>query len=151
MGREAGFIPDRVTLCTDTTNVEGAGAVQDTWTLLRKGMRKLLKAAGFHLPGKRQGLAPQTRLLVERCVGQDRKADIGRADPQQRTTQLQVLFEDAEAVLGLAAEQMDDEEVRYRGWLLTEILGDDLIVDEQDPAQIGIGTASGWGHEDHRA
>ena len=143
VGREAGFIPDRVTLLTDTTNVQGAGAVQDTYTLLRKGMRKLLKAAGFHLPGKRQGLAPQTRLLIERYVGQDRKADIEWADPQQRTTQLQVLFEDAEAVLDLAAEQMDDNEVRYLGWLLTKILGDDIVVDEQGQAQIGQGTASG--------
>jgi hypothetical protein len=143
VGREAGFIPDRVTLLTDTTNVQGAGAVQDTYTLLRKGMRKLLKAAGFHLPGKRQGLAPQTRLLIERYVGQDRKADIDWADPQQRATQLQVLFEDAEAVLDLAAEQMDDDEVRYLGWLLTKILGDDIVVDEQGQAQIGQGTASG--------
>jgi hypothetical protein len=143
VGREAGFIPDRVTLLTDTTNVQGAGAVQDTYTLLRKGMRKLLKAAGFHLQGKRQGLAPQTRLLIERYVGQDRKADIDWADPQQRTTQLQVLFEDAEAVLDLAAEQMDDDEVRYLGWLLTKILGDDIVVDEQGQAEIGKGTASG--------
>ncbi len=99
VGREAGFIPDRVTLLTDTTNVKGAGAVQDTYTLLRKGMRKLLKAAGFHLPNKRQGLSPQTRTLLERYVDQDRKADIDWADPQQRAAELQVLFEDAEAVL----------------------------------------------------
>ena len=143
VGREAGFIPDRVTLLTDTTNIQGAGAVQDTYTLLRKGMRKLLKAAGFHLPGKRQGLAPQTRLLIERYVDQDRKADIDWADPQERIAQLQVLFEDAEAVLDLAAEQMDDDGVRYLGWLLTKILGDDIVVDEQGQAQIGQGTASG--------
>jgi transposase len=81
VGREAGFIPDRVTLLTDTTNVKGAGAVQDTYTLLRKGLRKLLKAAGFHLPHQRQGLSPQTRILLERYVDQDCKADIDWADP----------------------------------------------------------------------
>jgi hypothetical protein len=143
VGREAGFIPDRVTLLTDTTNVKGAGAVQDTYTLLRKGMRNLLKAAGFHLPKKRHGLSPQTRTLLERYVDQDRKADIDWADPQQRATELQVLFEDAEAVLELAAEQIDDDEVRYWGWLLTKILGDDLVVDDQGQAQIGQGTATG--------
>jgi transposase len=142
VGRKAGFIPDRVTLLTDTTNVKGAGAVQDTYTLLRKGMRKLLKAAGFHLPTKRQGLSPQARVLLERYVDQDRKADIDWADPQQRAAQLQVLFEDAEAALGLAAEQIDDDEVRYLGWLLTKILGDDLVVDDQGQAQIGQGTAT---------
>ena len=142
VGREAGFIPDRVTLLTDTTNVKGAGAVQDTYTLLRKGMRKLLKAAGFHLPNKRQGLSPQTQALLERYVDQDRKADIDWADPQQRAAELQVLFDDAEVVLELAAEQIDDDEVRYLGWLLTKILGDDLVVDDQGQAQIGQGTAT---------
>jgi hypothetical protein len=143
VGRKAGFIPDRVTLLTDTTNVKGAGAVQDTYTLLRKGMRKLLKAAGFHLPHKRQGLSPETRLLLQRYVDQDRKADIDWADPQQRAAQLNVLFDDAEAVLTLAAEYIDDDEVRYLGWLLTKILGDDLVVDDQGQAQLGQGTAAG--------
>jgi hypothetical protein len=142
VGRKAGFIPDRVTLLTDTTNVKGAGAVQDTYTLLRKGMRKLLKAAGLHLPNKRQGLSPQTRMLLKRYVDQDRKADIDWADPQQRAAELQVLFEDAETVLTLAAEQIDDDEVRYLGWLLTKILGDDLVVDDQGQAKIGKGTAT---------
>lgn len=142
VGREAGFIPDRVTVLTDTTNVKGAGAVQDTYTLLRKGMRKLLKAAGFHLPNKRQGLSPQTRILLERYVDQDSKADIDWADPQQRSAQLQVLFEDADAVLDLAAEQIDDNEVRYWGWILTKILGDDLVVGDQGQAKIGEGTAT---------
>jgi hypothetical protein len=142
VARAAGFIPDRVTLLTDTTSVKGAGAVQDTYTLLRKGMRKLLKAAGFHLPNKRQGLSPQTQALLERYVDQDRKADIDWADPQQRAAELQVLFDDAEAVLELAAEQIDDDEVRYLGWLLTKILGDDLVVDDQGQAQIGQGTAT---------
>src|SRR5271157_4557244 len=51
MGREVGFIPDRVTLLTDTTWVKGAGAVQDTYTLIRKAIRKLLKQLGYALPG----------------------------------------------------------------------------------------------------
>jgi len=142
VGREAGFIPDRVTLLTDTTNTKGAGAVQDTYTLLRKGMRKLLKAAGFHLPKKRRGLSPETQTLLARYVDQDRKAEIDWSDPQQRAAELQVLFEDAEAVLELAAEQIDDDEVRYWGWLLTKILGDDLVIDDQGQAQIGQGTAT---------
>ena len=143
VAREAGFIPDRVTLLTDTTNVQGAGAVQDTYTLLRKGIRKLLKAAGFHLPKRRKGLSPQAQVLLERYVDQDRKADIDWADPQERTAQLQILFEDAETALDLAVEQIDDDEVRYMGWLLTKILGDDLVVDDQGQAQIGKGTAKG--------
>lgn len=142
VGREAGFIPDRVTLLTDTTNVEGAGAVQDTYTLLRKGLRKLLKAAGFHLPGKRQGLSPRMRELLARYVDEDAKADIDWADPQQRLSHLQVLVEDAETALELAAEESDNDEVRYLGWLLTKILGDDVVTNDEGQSQIGQGTAS---------
>lgn len=141
VGREAGFIPDRVTLLTDTTNVKGAGAVQDTYTLLRKGLRKLLKAAGFRVPGKRQGLSPRIRGLVERYVDEDGKADIDWADPQQRLSHLQVLVEDVETALDLATEESDNDEVRYLGWLLTKILGDDVVTDEKGQSQIGQGTA----------
>jgi transposase len=141
VGREAGFISDRVTLLTDTTNVKGAGAVQDTYTLLRKGIRKLLKAAGFHLPGKRQGLSPQAQALVERYIDGDGKADIDWADPQQRAVQLKALVEDTEAALELAMEQDDEVEVRAIGWLLTKILGDDVDTDEHGNSQLGEGTA----------
>ena len=55
IAREEGFLADKVTLLSDTTNAKGAGAIQDTYTLLRKGIRKLLKTMGYNLPGKRQG------------------------------------------------------------------------------------------------
>lgn len=141
VGRAAGFIPEKVTLLIDGTPVKGAGAVQDTYTLLRKGIRKLLKAAGYHVPGKRQGLSPQTRTLIERYVDQDRKADIDWANPQQRGAQLAVLVADAETALELAMKHSDDAEVRAIGWLLTKILGDDIVTDEQGDPQIGAGTA----------
>jgi hypothetical protein len=142
VGREAGFIPDKVTLLTDTTWVKGAGAVQDTYTLVRKGMRKLLRALGYHVPGRRRGLSKQVRQLVERYVDRDRKAEIDWSDRQARAVQLKVLVHDAETVLDLAAEQADDAEVRIIGWLMTKILGDDLVTDEEGDPQIGEGTAS---------
>lgn len=141
VGRAAGFIPDKVTLLIDATPVKGAGAVQDTYTLLRKGMRKLLKAAGYHVPGKRQGLSPQAQALIERYVDQDRKADIDWADPQQRSAHLKELVADAEAALELAVAHSDNAEVRSLGWLLTKILGDDIVTDEQGDPRMGEGTA----------
>lgn len=141
VGRAAGFIADKVTLLTDTTPAQGAGAVQDTYTLLRKGIRKTLKALGFELPGKRQGMSPRAQALVTTYLDQDRKADIDWSDPQQRATHLKVLVQDAESVLELAAEHMDDAEVRSIGWLLTKILGDDLDTDEQGHPRIAQGTA----------
>jgi transposase len=141
VGREAGFIPDRVTVLTDTTRTQGAGAVQDTYTLLRKGIRKLLKQLGYAAAAKSRGLSPETQRLIATYVEQDRKAKIDWTDPQQRAGQLQVLFQDAEAALELAAAQMDDADVRTTGWLLVKIMGDDIASDEQGQPQIAVGTA----------
>jgi transposase len=141
VGRAAGFIADKVTLLIDGTPAKGAGAVQDTYTLLRKGIRKLLKAAGYDVPGKRQGLSAQVQTLIARYVDRDRKADIDWANPEQRAAQLSVLVDDAEAALELALEQTDNPDVRSTGWLVTKILGDDVVTDEQGKPQIGQGTA----------
>lgn len=79
--RVAGFIPDMITLLIDGTLAKDAGAVQDTHSLLRKSIRKLLKAAGYQVPGRRHGLSSQARKLVERYVDHDRKADIDWPNP----------------------------------------------------------------------
>jgi hypothetical protein len=83
VGRAAGFLPDKVTLLVDTMAVGGAGAGQDSDTLLRKGVGKLLKVAGFHLPGWRQGLSPESQRLVATSLEQDCKAEIDWSDAQQ--------------------------------------------------------------------
>jgi hypothetical protein len=141
VGRAAGFIPDRVTLLTDTTRAKGAGAVQDSYTLLRKGIRQLLKQLGYAMPGQGRGLAPETQRLVATYLQQDRKASIDWADPAQRAAQLQVLYQDAELALDLVAEAGDDAEARVTGWLLAKILGDDVELDDEGRAQIAEGTA----------
>ena len=141
VGRAAGFLPDKVTLLHDTTWTKGAGAVQDTYTLIRKGIRKLLKALGYAVPAKRQGLSPQVQRLIATYLEQDRKAPIDWADPQQRAAQLKVLVQDAEAALEIASQHADDADVRQTGWLLTKILGDDLDTDEHGEPQIAKGTA----------
>jgi hypothetical protein len=142
VGRAAGFIPDRVTLLTDTTRTKGAGAVQDTYTLLRKCMRQLLKQLGYTAPGKRRGLAPATERLLATYLEQDRMARIDWANPAERAKQLKVLFQDAEAVLDLAVEHLDDADVRATGWLLVKILGDDIEHDAHGDPQIAAGTAA---------
>lgn len=141
VGRAAGFIPDKVTLLIDTTSTKGAGAVQNTYTLLRKGTRRLLKALGYHIPGKRRGLSPKAESLVSTYLDRDRKAELDWSDPKQRKAQLKVLVEDVEAALELATEHTDDEGVRNIGWLLTKILGDDVEEDEDGDPKIAKGTA----------
>jgi transposase len=141
IAREAGFLPDRITLLADTTWVKGAGAVQDTFTLLRKSIRKLLRTLGFAPPGKRKGLSRHVQCLLATYVDRDRKAKIDWADPVQRSAQLKQIVQDAESTLALASAQSDDAEVRASGWLLTKILGDDIGIDKHGDPQIGEGTA----------
>ncbi len=137
VGRAAGFLPAKVTLLIDTTPQLGAGAVQDTYTLIRKGVRRVLKAAGYQAPAKRRGLATNLAAYLE----SDRKAELDWNDPTARAAQLKVLVADAHAALDLALTECDDPEVRAAGWLLTKILGDDLVTDDQGDPQIGRGVA----------
>ena len=60
VGREAGFLPDKITVLVDSMAQHGAGAVQDTYTLIRKGIRRVLKVAGYALPAKKRGVCRPT-------------------------------------------------------------------------------------------
>ena len=141
VAREEGFLADKVTLLSDTTNAKGAGAIQDTYTLLRKGIRKLLKTMGYHLPGKRQGCAAEIEKLLSTYVDQDRKAEIDWSDPAKRSAQLKVLVSDSEATLELALQQIEDPEIRSLGWTISKILGDDVEHTPEGGCKIGKGTA----------
>src|SRR5260370_15343246 len=61
VGRAAGFLPGKGSVLIDTTPQLGAGAVQDTYTLIRKGIRRVLKAAGYQAAGKRRARANNLR------------------------------------------------------------------------------------------
>ncbi len=137
VGRAAGFLSDKVTLLIDTTPQHGAGAIQDTYTLIRKSIRKILKLAGYTLPGKRRGLVANLAAYLD----SDRKAKIDWSDVKARAAQLQVLVRDAEAVLDLAEQHADDAEVRSAAWMLAKILGDDVATGEQGNPQIAKGVA----------
>ena len=142
IAREDGFLTDKITLLTDTTNAKGAGATQDTFTLVRKGIRKMLKTLGYHIPGKRQSCSVEIETLLKTYVDEDRKAEIDWSDPTARNTQLKTLVTDCETVLDLAAEDIADPEVRNLGWMLTKILGDDIEKTADGGSQIRKGTAS---------
>lgn len=137
VAREAGFLPEKIRQLQDTMAMKGAGAAQDTYTLLRKGIRRLLRAMGFAVPEKRRGLQAN----LQRYLDSDKKAAIDWADPQARAKGLGVLVRDADAALELAQECADDEEVRITGWMLTKILGDDVEVGEDGEPKLGKGVA----------
>jgi len=137
VGREAGFLCDRVTLLIDTTPQRGAGAVQNTYTLIRKGIRKVLKAAGYDVRAKRRGMGANLAAYLD----SDEKAAIDWGNPTARLAQLKVLVRDAGSVLELASGQVDEEEVRTAAWLLTKILGDDVATEEEGDPKLRQGVA----------
>jgi hypothetical protein len=140
--RTEGVLSDTVTILSDTTNVGGAGATQDTYTLLRKGVRKLLKKMGYHLPGKRAGCSVEIENLLKTYIDQDRKAEINWSDVSARNAQLKQLVTDSEATLELALKQIDDPEVRSLGWVISKIIGDDVEKMPDDGRKIREGTAA---------
>jgi transposase len=141
IAREEGFLANKVTMLIDSTNAEGAGATQDTYTLLRKGIRKLLKTMGYHLPGKRQGCSREIEKLVATYVDQDRRAEIDWSDIAARNEQLKQLVTDSEAALELALQQVEDPDIRSLGWMISKILGDDVEHTSDGGCKIGEGTA----------
>ncbi len=54
VGRAAGFLPEKLSGLIDTLAQHGAGAVQNTYTLIRKGIRRVLTLAGYHVPQPRR-------------------------------------------------------------------------------------------------
>lgn len=138
VGRAAGFLPERLTMLIDTTPQLGAGAVQDTYTLIRKGIRRVLTAAGYAAPAKRRGLAAHLAAYLE----VNRKAEIDWHDAAARVAHLKGLVADAHAALDVALTASQDAEVRTAGWLLTKILGDDVVTNEHGDPQVGRGVAA---------
>jgi hypothetical protein len=137
VSRVAGLLPPRVQTLIDSTPVLGAGATEDTYTLIRHAMRKLLKAMGYDLPQQRKKLAKNLECYLERKY----KPKINWSDPRARQEHLQELVAHAHSVLELALEHTGDEEVRGLGWMLTKIIGDDISYDDKGRAEIAQGVA----------
>jgi len=139
VARTAGFLPDKVTLLTDTTWAKGAGAVQDTYTLIRKAVRPALAPDGLRPPVETARARPRGSNGCWRpYLDQDRKADLDWTDPQQRAEQLQVARPGCRGDPGLGDRaRRRRRPLRSTGWLLTKILGRRLVTDAHGAPQIG--------------
>ena len=137
VSREAGLLPPKLQALIDSTHTLGAGATEDTYTLVRHGLRKVLRAMGYHLPQHRKKLGNKLECYLESGY----KPKMDWSDPVARREHLQDLVADAHSVLELALEHTEDEAVRDSGWMLSKILGDDISFDEKGQAEIGQGVA----------
>jgi transposase len=122
--REAGVLSKSAEQLVDSSHILGAAGVRDTYTLIRGGIRKLLRALGY--PSHCSQDLPD-RLATYLDPAAPAKPDIDWADAQARVAALQVLVSDARAALALvdaaAPERMQAQEAAA---LLTKIVADDV-------------------------
>lgn len=120
-----------VTAIIDSSPVTGAGAVADTYELVRKTMARLARAAG---DGIDADLAQRVRALAAA------KADIDWHDPQVRKAHLGELVAAAQALL--EAVDSDDDQVAEAAWLLAQIVDQDVTRDDDGKPEIRQGVAN---------
>jgi hypothetical protein len=117
-----------LTAVIDSSPVHGAGAVADTYELVRKMMGRLARALGDNLD---VGLAAKVLALAAA------KPDIDWGDPAARKEHLGQLVELAATLLGSAAadkELMAQAEVAEAAGLLSQVVLQDLEASADGPA-----------------
>jgi hypothetical protein len=128
---EAGVLKGKLTAIIDTSPVHGAGAVADTYELIRGFLRKVVRAAGA-------GLDDAARAAADPFGGG--KPDIDWQDPAARKAHLGELITAARRVLAGAAG-IDDEAVAEPADLLRQVIGQDLELDDDFNPQLREGVA----------
>jgi transposase len=119
---ELGVFKAKLTAIIDSSPVHGAGAVADTYTLIRKLAGTLARAMGAHLDPVLAAAA-----LTPAAV----KPDIDWQDPEARRLQLEKMVLCALELLDAAdkAEVKDDSAVAEAAGLLAQVIDQDVEVD----------------------
>jgi transposase len=129
---EAGIFKGKLTAIIDASPIIGAGAVADTYELIRGFLRRVVRAAGDRLDAQAAGSA-------ERFCGA--KPDIDWQDPAARKTHLSQLVAAARVVLA-AVETFEDPAVKEQADLLAQVVAQDVTQDEDGDPEIRQGVAS---------
>ncbi|MGH8916724.1 MAG: IS1182 family transposase [Actinomycetes bacterium] len=128
---ERGVLKGRLTAIIDSSPVHGAGAVADTYELVRGFMRQVVRAAG-------ERLSEQARVGAEPFCGA--KPDIDWQDPAARKAHLGELVAAGMALL-VEAAGVDDPAVREAVDLLAQVIDQDVEADGGGDPRIRRGVA----------
>jgi len=141
LAMESGLLVKDAEQALDSTPIHGAAALQDTYTLMRNGVRKLLLAMGESDPARRR-LAK--RLKLEQYLN-NKKPELDWADSDAREAHLQELMADAQRLLAEAKATPPPEESAGQAAyaLLHQLLGQDIEEGEDGRYQIKEGVARG--------
>ncbi len=142
LAKELGLIEEAVEQVVDSTPMLGAAATQDTVTLVRSGVRKLLDAVGRE---DAEAVAQLARNLAFDYARPREKPDCDWRSKPAREALLTRVAQDAERALR-AVEQVPElaqaEPVAEAARLLRELIGQDFELDEDDVPRLRRGTAS---------
>lgn len=142
LAEELGLLDAPAEQIVDSTPMLGPAATQDTVTLVRSGVRKLLDAV--------EAVEPEAAAVLEDSLEFDyarprEKPDCRWREKAERERMLTRVAQDAERALR-AVEQADgllrDEGVREGHALLRELIGQDFDVDEDGVPRLHRGTRS---------
>lgn len=127
----AGILKGKLTAIIDSSPVHGAGAVADTYELVRGFMRQVVRAAGDRL-------SERARAGAEPFCGP--KPDIDWQDPAARKAHLADLVAAGMALL-VEAAGIDDPEVATPADLLAQVIDQDVTADDGGNPEIRQGVA----------
>jgi transposase len=128
----AGILKGKLTAIIDSSPVHGAGAVADTYELIRGFMRQVVRAAG-------ERLGEEARSIAEPFCGP--KPDIDWQDPAARKAHLGDLVAAGMALL-VEAAAIEDPAVAAPAELLAQVIDQDVEGGEAASAQIRHGVAA---------
>jgi transposase len=126
--RDAGLLARNADQLIDSSHILGAAGVRDTYTLIRGGIRKLLRALGY-TPTRHGELGGRLGWYLDPEAPE--KPELDWSDPEARRDHLRTVVEDARTALGLVPTDEKRAAVREAAGLLTKIVADD--VDEGPP------------------
>ena len=135
---EAGLLPKNAVQLVDSSAILGAGAVQDTYTLLRKALSRVVRAGQTRLP-------EELRPRLERYIDA-KKPEIDWDDAEARREELGKLVADARIAIAALPEVLpdgqDEEEavrVQLARALLEQVLAQDVEEGEDGKPQLRQG------------
>ncbi len=126
---KAGLIKGNAQQVIDSTHVLGAGAVQDTYMLIRSAIRKLLKVVG-----RRQGMREKLAGLLSGDYSEKGKPDIDWENAEAREKLLNEMFKDSRTLLQAVQELQLDEREKTAKELLEVVTAQDV---EEKPGEDG--------------
>jgi transposase len=121
--RKIGLIAKDAAQLLDSSHVLGAAGARDTYTLIRGGIRKLLRSLGYS-PASRVGLSDRLWWYIDPEAPE--KPEIDWAEAEARAAHLKDIVRDAREALSLAEGATTTPATNEAAALLEKIVSDDV-------------------------